>query len=455
MSFIKRPNKNALAEAIDIYLDEMRSFLIRCLRQVPGASVEEAIERSLRNNLSESFAKNLGQSDDLPSALPVSFFQPIVGHYWEDVFSPQFGNHKKYLGMLSKVTNARNKVSHPPHLRDLDLDFTLEHLSLIVDVLGELRAWDAQRAVSDIRANLVNPEAEAGKKERIRKNLEEQFDMAIASQQETEVWLNAAESNLKEAKIKFQKEVSARENAEELAMAQAIARQEAEQAAQTAESSLKEVEDRAQDAEVAMQEAEKQVQTEAFARRRAELEAQEADSARREADQQAQKEAIVREDAEQQALAEVTARNRAEKAAQTAESSLMETEERAQFAGIALEKAENRIRVLEQERYESRPALAHTQTGRPVDRSSASYELWLIDEILSERISRSLLRRYADDKQIDGRLVHYVNAAASDMTHTTWQNYVANRQQTLHRDRKNGASLPGRQQSSGHLGLHH
>ena len=440
MSFIKRPNKNALAEAIDIYLDEMRPFLIDCLTQIPGADAKECIETSLRNDLADNFARNLGQSSELLSALEPSFFRHIVEYHWEEVFSAKFRKKERIPETLGKVAIARNKVAHPAHLLDLDQDFTLEHINVIVDLLGELGAWDSKDAVSIIRSNLVNQEEEARMKEERIRNLNDQFGKAVAN-------LRQCEAKHNESKSKLQKEASAREKAEERARTEAVARQEAEQLAQIAESSLKKAEGIAKDTGAAERKAKRQLEIEATARKNAESDVQELDTACRMAKQKAQEEAKARADAEQQALAEVAAWKKAEQRAREAESSLVEATEKVQAKEIVLQKAENRIEALEQERDVSRPAFTHTQAQRPVDRSTPSYELWLIDEIQSGKIGRTLLSEYADDGRIDGRLLHYVRAAASDMTPSAWQNYVATRQQALERQ--------NRRQYSGSLGFHH
>lgn len=42
-----RPNRDALSEAIDIYRDAMRPFILRRLRQVRGTTLDKAITSAL------------------------------------------------------------------------------------------------------------------------------------------------------------------------------------------------------------------------------------------------------------------------------------------------------------------------------------------------------------------------------------------------------------------------
>ena len=63
MVAISRPNRDALAKAIDIFRDEMRPFLIESLRQTPGLKAEEAIRQSLQlEHQTIDFDRNLKQN---------------------------------------------------------------------------------------------------------------------------------------------------------------------------------------------------------------------------------------------------------------------------------------------------------------------------------------------------------------------------------------------------------
>ena len=399
MPVIDRTNKDALTGAIDIFLDEMRPFVTRCLARVPGRTEQAAIEQSLPSDKAVCFALNLRRNDDLESAIEVSFFQQLVRHYWEDVFSAWLSNDWGITDMLGAITDARNKVSHPPHLRDLELDYTLEHLNFIAKVLGAIGARQAQEAVSKKRTFLENPEEEIEEQERYLERLEEQFDNAVVALQEAEAWLTAVETDLKVANEELNKEVTTRKTAEE----------------------------KAEDAQAALCRA----------------------------DEETQREMAARREAEEEAKAEADSRQKAELAAQASEAALKEEEGRTRSTSAELKIAEERIRELEKENQERSTSVQRVLSDTPFDRRSADYELWLIDEILSGRTSRSLLRQHAGDGQLGGRLVYFVNAAASDMTTTAWQGYVTNRQKALLRNGKNRTNPLDRQRSHGHLGLSH
>ena len=154
MATIDRPNREALSGAIDIFRDAMRPFLIRCLRRVPGATVEVAIKRSLSPYHADSFEREFRRSNDLLSAIDVNYFPHLVLRNWRDAFAPEFSGDKWIQSALWMINDARNEVAHPG-TQDLDEDFTRGHLHHISKVLGTIKAVEQQRAVDNIRARLA------------------------------------------------------------------------------------------------------------------------------------------------------------------------------------------------------------------------------------------------------------------------------------------------------------
>ena len=153
-----RPNRDALSRAIDIYLDAMRSFILRSLRRIPGATAEERIKQSLPPQQAENFRSTLASGVALESALAVNYFPNLVGnrYNWPDVFSSIFGGDKTVQNELWLIADARNQVSHPG-IQDLEDEYTRSHLYHISDVLGKINAADLKRAVEEIRDQLTRP----------------------------------------------------------------------------------------------------------------------------------------------------------------------------------------------------------------------------------------------------------------------------------------------------------
>lgn len=158
MATIDRPNKDVLSKAIDIFRDAMRPFLIRCLKRVPGATVEVAIKRSLSPHHADNFERESQRSNDVASVIDVNHFPHLIQKNWRDAFSIEFGGDKSIQNVLWLISYARNEVAHPG-VQDLEEDFTRAHLFHISTVLGAINAVESKRAVDGIMAELAAPPA--------------------------------------------------------------------------------------------------------------------------------------------------------------------------------------------------------------------------------------------------------------------------------------------------------
>ena len=130
MSKAKYPNRNALREAHDIYLDAISPFINKCLDELQNTTaVEEKIE--------------------------ISNIAHLVRTYWYDYFQDRFeaiDPHYEARSAIGLIVEGRNRASHPPW--DLDLEFTRTQLFLIAEVLEKINRPDAQREVETIRNDL-------------------------------------------------------------------------------------------------------------------------------------------------------------------------------------------------------------------------------------------------------------------------------------------------------------
>ena len=155
MTSYSRPNKEALTRAIDIFREQMRPFLTRCLRRLHAESLSEAITKALDDQQAREFERNLKRVGDLESAIDVSIFPRLVSYYWKDVFSSEFDGDKAAIERnLNGITKARNLTSHPPIGRDLDGGKTRKHLRQIAAVLRCLGAKEGTKAVEAFLAEL-------------------------------------------------------------------------------------------------------------------------------------------------------------------------------------------------------------------------------------------------------------------------------------------------------------
>ena len=145
-----RPNRSVLSDAIDIFRDTMRPFVIRSLKQVPGCTVEEVIRRSVPSHQADEFDQNLRRHSDLASAIDVNFFPRLVQHNWRDAFSISFQGRETIKNELWMIAEARNEVSHPP-VGDFGPDFTGAYLYHIAEVLGRINAPEQKEKVKEMR----------------------------------------------------------------------------------------------------------------------------------------------------------------------------------------------------------------------------------------------------------------------------------------------------------------
>jgi len=158
----KYPNREALRKAHDIYRDAMREFIIRCLKRIQGATVEELVRDSLDDHGTEQFEQDLQRGNgSIEAAIDISNFPNIIGRYWKRPrgFSQEFGFNSKIQYKTGTIVEGRNLWAHPG-VEDLDSYRTQADLTYIAEVLGEMKDKDAKEAVEDIRDRLFSNEPE-------------------------------------------------------------------------------------------------------------------------------------------------------------------------------------------------------------------------------------------------------------------------------------------------------
>ena len=147
MSTAKYPNRDALREANDIYLDAMYPFVSKCLDKFQDTTAEELIRNAL----------SLASHDNIEEKIEISDIAHLVRTYWYDYFKDQFeaiDPHYEARSAISLIVEGRNRASHPPW--DLDSEFTRTQLFLVAEVLRKIDNPDAQREVEAIRDKLFD-----------------------------------------------------------------------------------------------------------------------------------------------------------------------------------------------------------------------------------------------------------------------------------------------------------
>lgn len=490
MAIVERPNQEALSRGIDIFRDDMRTFLFESLSRVPARNVEIAIRKGLQNGQVESFDRNLTSAKDLKSAIDVNFLVPLTNCYWDDVFKQRFRNKGKFLDKIKRIVEARNRASHPPYRSDLDREYTIGKLCLIATFLGTIGARDSQKAVANIRARLGESETYPGQNAAINDALEEESISDAAARDQAEQRAQVAEARSCQAVVDLNKEVAARKDAEELADQTAarltktesilesmneklkieeFVRKGAEKRGEAAETEICHVTDKLE-GEVAARKAAEELAERATARlKRIESDLDvtkwklnEEESARKENEQRAKaadasisqltndlkREAAARREAEDRAKEEARGRQLAEQANLEERKAHRQTKKKLSTTDSISKRPQGHAGRMEKAVQESAALAKQVLSGKPFDLRTAQHELWLIDEILSGRLDRASLRQLAGDDRLSGRLVYFVQAASSEMNGAAWKGYVAGRQKALLRNGEHGAHLASQQRGN-------
>ena len=209
MSRAEYPNRDALRDANDIYLDTMRPFIIHHLKQVQGEKVENLIEDALDPGQADKFWEKLDEDDDIESAIDFSYFPQIIQRQWKEAFGQRFNWDLNFQSMLWLIRKGRNSCEHRGK-KDLDSEFVRINLFLIADVLGKINRPDEQREVEAIRDELFYDDS-AERLEKAEKRLKD----LESEKSETAKRLADTESEKKEYEQKnaaLSKQVDEKEN---------------------------------------------------------------------------------------------------------------------------------------------------------------------------------------------------------------------------------------------------
>ena len=150
MSEARYPNRDALRQANDIYLDTMRPFIIHYLKQISGETVEDLIGDALKGEQADKFWEILDKDNDIESAIDFNYIPQIIQKEWNDAFGQRLNWNMNFQSMLWLIREGRNSCEHRGK-KDLDSEFVRINLFLIADVLGKINRPDEQREVEGIR----------------------------------------------------------------------------------------------------------------------------------------------------------------------------------------------------------------------------------------------------------------------------------------------------------------
>ena len=141
------PNKDALNEALDVYVDAMRPFVHRVMRGVRGMTAADALADALNDLARDRFRDALARGESVEGAIDGNDFPHIVNRRWAE-FGAGFGNDRSVINLMWVIRDARNRAAHRGD-RDADASYALARLTDVADVLRRIgRAEDAQRVLA-------------------------------------------------------------------------------------------------------------------------------------------------------------------------------------------------------------------------------------------------------------------------------------------------------------------
>ena len=149
-----RPNKQALTEALDIFRDAMRHFIIRNLKKVQGRKPVDIVKAGLNGDRRETFLRDMEAGRSLEEAIDVGDFRTIVRNSWTEVFRSSIGGSGRPTDILQAIAGARIQVAHPV-AHDIDYNFTLDRLEDIIQILSDINYPGDSESVTNIKDRLA------------------------------------------------------------------------------------------------------------------------------------------------------------------------------------------------------------------------------------------------------------------------------------------------------------
>lgn len=156
MTTIQRPNRNALNQALDVYRDAMRTFIIRYLNKFKKEHVEQYIRHSLGGQRYEEFNRRLHQNrNEVEATIDINDFPFLLGNpYRSNIFGQSLKYDRVVEDELRWVVHARNRAAHPG-TQDLESKYVEISMSSIAVVLGRINALNERRIVESIMDRLL------------------------------------------------------------------------------------------------------------------------------------------------------------------------------------------------------------------------------------------------------------------------------------------------------------
>ncbi len=162
MVAIDRPNRDILDRAIGIYRDSMREFIVRCLKQAPGLTLEKAVEDALsvRRNTGRlnAFRSHLNRGGELKGFIDVGDFPGLIGHHWDSVFSDAFKDDRQNVMLHCQfAASGRHREAHPD-TGDIGPAETRAYLYHITEMMSSINHFGERGRVEELSRRIPDPD---------------------------------------------------------------------------------------------------------------------------------------------------------------------------------------------------------------------------------------------------------------------------------------------------------
>ena len=170
MNTTNYPYRDALRDALDIYLNSMSDFIVKSLRQSQKQTREEIIRQYCR--------KDTLECKDIANIIR----NKSSWHHFEMHFK-YVDEYYEARSVVGLIVEGRNRAYHPPW--DLDPEFTQTQLFIIGEILSKINRPSEQREVKKIREDLFYDDtkdflAEAEKRIKILESEKQEYERSNA-----------------------------------------------------------------------------------------------------------------------------------------------------------------------------------------------------------------------------------------------------------------------------------
>lgn len=142
------PSKESVSNALRVYLNAMRPFVVRCLKRKSGGNLDGHIRKSLHfdqiNHFEDALRRHGGRHED---AIDHSSLRVLVDKNWKEIFGEEFRSVQSIRSEIHYIANIRNEEDAHYGSGDTNAATALTCLNHIVNVLGYINDPDANGMV--------------------------------------------------------------------------------------------------------------------------------------------------------------------------------------------------------------------------------------------------------------------------------------------------------------------